>query len=42
MARQSPFVRIRVDRPEDLTGKRFAVGDYQQSADLSIRGMQLQ
>jgi 4,5-dihydroxyphthalate decarboxylase len=30
---------IRVDHPEDLRGKRFAVGDYQQSAALWIRGV---
>ena len=28
-----------VDHPEDLKGKRFAVGDYQQSAALWIRGV---
>jgi 4,5-dihydroxyphthalate decarboxylase len=30
---------IRQDRPEDLKHKRFAVGDYQQSAALWIRGV---
>jgi 4,5-dihydroxyphthalate decarboxylase len=30
---------IRVDHPEDITGKRFAVGDYQQTAALWIRGV---
>ena len=30
---------IRVGHPEDLKGKRFAVGDYQQSAALWIRGV---
>jgi len=30
---------IRVDHPEDLKGKRFAVGDYQQTAALWIRGV---
>jgi 4,5-dihydroxyphthalate decarboxylase len=30
---------IRVGYPEDLKGKRFAVGDYQQSAALWIRGV---
>ena len=30
---------IRQDHPEDLRGKRFAVGDYQQSAALWIRGV---
>src|SRR5919205_302145 len=30
---------IRQDHPEDLKGKRFAVGDYQQSAALWIRGV---
>src|SRR5712691_934705 len=30
---------IRVDHPEDLKGKRFAVGDYQQSAAMWIRGV---
>lgn len=29
---------IRVDHPEDLRGKRFAIRDYQQSAGLWIRG----
>jgi 4,5-dihydroxyphthalate decarboxylase len=30
---------VRVDHPEDLKGKRFAVGDYQQTAALWIRGV---
>src|SRR5207244_708269 len=30
---------IRQDHPEDLKGKRFAVGDYQQTAGLWIRGV---
>jgi len=30
---------IRVDHPEDLKGKRFAVGDYQQTAAMWIRGV---
>jgi 4,5-dihydroxyphthalate decarboxylase len=30
---------IRRDHPEDLKGKRFAVGDYQQTAALWIRGV---
>jgi 4,5-dihydroxyphthalate decarboxylase len=30
---------IRVDHPEDIAGKRFAVGDYQQTAALWIRGV---
>jgi len=30
---------IRQNHPEDLRGKRFAVGDYQQSAALWIRGV---
>jgi 4,5-dihydroxyphthalate decarboxylase len=30
---------IRVDHPEDIKGKRFAVGDYQQTAALWIRGV---
>jgi len=30
---------IRQDHPEDLKGKRFAVGDYQQTAALWIRGV---
>jgi 4,5-dihydroxyphthalate decarboxylase len=30
---------IREDHPEDLKGKRFAVGDYQQTAALWIRGV---
>jgi 4,5-dihydroxyphthalate decarboxylase len=30
---------IRQDHPEDLKGKRFAVGDYQQSAAMWIRGV---
>jgi 4,5-dihydroxyphthalate decarboxylase len=30
---------VRQDHPEDLRGKRFAVGDYQQSAALWIRGV---
>ncbi len=30
---------IRVDHPEDIRGKRFAVGDYQQTAALWIRGV---
>jgi 4,5-dihydroxyphthalate decarboxylase len=32
---------IRQDHPEDLKGKRFAVGDYQQSAAMWIRGVLL-
>lgn len=30
---------IRVDHPEDLKGKRFAIGDYQQTGGLWIRGV---
>lgn len=30
---------IRQDHPEDIRGKRFAVGDYQQTAALWIRGV---
>ncbi len=30
---------IRVDHPEDLKGKRFAIRDYQQTAGLWIRGV---
>ena len=30
---------IRQDHPEDLKGKRFAVGDYQQTAAMWIRGV---
>ena len=30
---------IRVDHPEDLKARRFAVGDYQQTAALWIRGV---
>jgi 4,5-dihydroxyphthalate decarboxylase len=30
---------IRQDHPEDLKGKRFGVGDYQQSAAMWIRGV---
>ena len=30
---------IRQDHPEDIKGKRFAVGDYQQTAALWIRGV---
>jgi 4,5-dihydroxyphthalate decarboxylase len=30
---------IRQDHPEDLKGKRFGVGDYQQTAALWIRGV---
>ncbi|HWO72315.1 MAG TPA: hypothetical protein VNN21_02020 [Dehalococcoidia bacterium] len=30
---------IRQDHPEDLKGKRFAIGDYQQTGGLWIRGV---
>lgn len=30
---------IRPDHPEDLKGKRFAIGDYQQTGGLWIRGV---
>lgn len=30
---------IRQDRPEDLKGKRFGIGDYQQSVGLWLRGI---
>jgi 4,5-dihydroxyphthalate decarboxylase len=32
---------IRQDHPEDLKGKRFAIGDYQQTGGLWIRGVLL-
>jgi 4,5-dihydroxyphthalate decarboxylase len=32
---------IRQDQPEDLKGKRFAIGDYQQTGGLWIRGVLL-
>src|SRR5262245_38326237 len=32
---------IRVDHPEDLKGKRIAIGDYQQTVGLWTRGIRL-